>query len=270
MILVLQTLVLTASAETALTLRAAEWKQCVHFPVEEPTLKPPEALLLLNPKLLDPALEESFAQHTLLNRLPAVVSRLIADGAVDDSSMQRLRALSAEVPTLVPLRLPQAIVPSLGSGLGVDEVFCAHFNGEWQRWATERAAAKHWSSALPLISLEMYFYRRVLDCTGYFGGGESGGTASNKEAQGRVLEDPFESMKSEALASALTSPLLKRTLEHHLKQMRGMTGASTVSAFFSRDAAERKKFLSSLASTTLPDYFSSLQASVVGALKVSL
>ena len=118
----------------------------------------------------------------------------------------------------------------------------------------------------------MYFYRRVLDCTGYFGGGESGGKASNKEAPllGRVLEDPFESMKSEALASALTSPLLKRTLEHHLKQMRGMTGASTVSAFFSRDAAERKKFLSSLASTTLPDYFSSLQASVVGALKVSL
>jgi hypothetical protein len=52
--------------------------------------------------------------------------------------------------------------------------------------------------------------------------------------------------------------------------MQGMTGASTVSAFFSRDAAERKKFLSSLASTTLPDYFSSLQASVVGALKVSL
>ena len=143
MILVLQTLVLTASAETALTLRAAEWKQCVHFPVEEPTLKPPEALLLLNPKLLDPALEGSFAQHTLLNRLPAVVSRLIADGAVDDSSMQRLRALSAEVPTLVPLRLPQAIVPSSGGGLGVDEVFCAHFNGEWQRWATEREAAKH-------------------------------------------------------------------------------------------------------------------------------
>ena len=164
---------------------------------------------------MDPRKEGSFARHTLLNRLPAVVNRLIADGRVDKGTASRLRALADEVPDTIPLPVPPAIFATDGGGLGVDGTFCERFNSEWERWTHERKEAKDWAHAMPLISLEIYFHRRVLDCTGYFGGGGESVTGGGNGFG--VLQDPFQEMKSEALEAALSSDVWRHTLKDHME-----------------------------------------------------
>ena len=53
-----------------------------------------------------------------------------------------------------------------------------------------------WKSALPLISTEIYFYRRLLDCTGYFRPGPN------------RFRDPYALQKRAALEEGLRSPAL--------------------------------------------------------------
>jgi uncharacterized protein with ATP-grasp and redox domains len=246
--------------------RRAEWRRCGSFEAHEDTVGEPGSLALLNPPLLDPARDRSFARHTLLNRLPAVASRLIGDG-IDSASAERLRHLAAEVPWQVPLREPLPLVErSAESRLGLDSAFCARVDAEWKRWTQERAAFKDWEMALPLISLEIYFYRRVLDCTGYFGASD----AAEAAAVGSVLVDPFEKMKIEALDAALASEALTQTLEHHLSQVRTVKAASSLSGFWSKDVVQQGAFYSSLASSTVPDHFLRLASNLQAALKGSL
>ena len=85
--------------------RLAEWKTCLTFEAGEDTVGPPFSLSLENPQLLDPAKEGSFAQHTLLKRLPATAERLISDKAVDAASAEKLRLLAKEIPHQVPLKV---------------------------------------------------------------------------------------------------------------------------------------------------------------------
>ena len=248
-----------AQAQPVLAARCAEWGRCGSFEAQEDTVGgPPDALAQLGPPLLDPARDGSFARHTLLARLPAVAHRLIGDGGIDPASAERLRQLAAEVPLQVPLREPR---PLAEGKLAVDPALCARVNAEWARWTRERAAAKDWAEAQPLISLEIYFYRRVLDCTGYFGGADE---------EGSVLVDPFEQMKAEALDAALSSEALTKTLEHHLSQVRAAAPASSLAGFWSKDVARKGAFYSSLASSTVPDHFQRIESNLRAALKGSL
>jgi len=263
----LQTLLLPeVSGDAILAARRAEWKQCLSFSPHEETVSPPLALSLLNPHQLDPG-KEAFAQHTLLKRLPDVAMRLIEDGVVDDAAATRLRALAAEVPTHVPLRSPAEVSAVI---VGADAPFCANFNGEWNRWTTDRSACKDWSLAMPLVSLEMYFYRRVLDCTGYFGAasGESGG--GGEQEGGAVLKDPFQGMKSEALTSAMQSDVLKSTLEKHLTFVRAVAAGGSLANYWADDTGRKNKFYSALASTNLPAFFGACESALKDALKASL
>ena len=51
-----------AAVISGLAARRAEWKQCVSFSPHEDTVCPPVSLSLLNPQLLDPAKEGTFAK----------------------------------------------------------------------------------------------------------------------------------------------------------------------------------------------------------------
>ena len=252
----------------ALAARRAEWQQCTSFAPDEDTLVPPYSLSLLTPGLVDPRKEGSFARHTLLNRLPAVVNRLIADGRVDEGTASRLRALADEVPDTIPLPVPPAIFATDGGGLGVDGTFCERFNSEWERWTHERKEAKDWAHAMPLISLEIYFHRRVLDCTGYFGGGGESVTGGGNGCG--VLQDPFQEMKSEALDAALSSDVWLHTLKDHMEQMQRVSEDARLIEFWSGDDARRAAFLSALGSSSVPAFFDNISQTLTSALKASL
>ena len=146
----------------------------------------------------------------------------------------------------------------------MDEEFCRSVDGEWGRWIQERAEAKSWSLAMPLISLEMYFHRRLLDCCGYFGDV----SCQDEGEKERVLVDPFEAMKLEALDSALGSGAFKMSLAQHLAHVR--PPHASLRALWSEDSQDRTRFYGALGSSSLPDFFESLRKHVGSALKSSL
>lgn len=174
------------------------WTTHKFFNPDEDTLKPPASLARLNPPILNPAQEGSFARHTLLKRLPDTATRVLRDNeaTLPQDAKDSLLSLSEEVPN-VPLRTPDAV-----EGGATTDI--KHFNQEWDRWTRERASG-NWTIALPLISTEMYYYRRILDATKYF---------LPKDA--RHLMDPFESQKKSSLASALASKAFLEAADKHL------------------------------------------------------
>jgi len=169
----------------ALPRALATWTQHTFFDPSERTVSPPPALERLNPPLLDPKKEGSFARHTLTTRLPAVCMRMIKEGA---SEADALRAIADEIPAQ-PLRPPREI---RAEDKEVDAGCLEWFNRDWETWTKERAAGagekEPWAAALPLISTEMYLYRRCNDVTFFEDG-----------------IDPYTGQKNEALASALRS-----------------------------------------------------------------
>jgi hypothetical protein len=146
----------------------------------------------------------------------------------------------------------------------MDEEFCRRVDGEWSKWIQERAEAKNWFLAMPLISLEMYFHRRLLDCCGYFGDVSCQDEGENE----RVLVDPFQAMKLEALDSALGSGAFKISLAQHLAHVRPLRAG--LRALWSEDSQDRTRFYRALGSSSLPDFFESLRKHVASALKSSL
>lgn len=127
---------------------------------------------------------------------------MLKEGAFKGDCATRLKSLAAEIPSHL-ICCPNEIS---GQGGLCSEEDSALFNAEWKGWTEERAKGD-WTVALPLISTEMYLYRRVLDATGYFGQGETGGL------------DPYQSQKDSALASALSSKAFLSAVK-----MRGSTG----------------------------------------------
>ncbi len=276
--------------------RLQEWSTCVTFDPSEATVGPPYTLSLANPRLLNPAKQGSFAQHTLQKRLPATVDRLIGDKVVSEESAKRLRKLADEIPDQVPLQvgwsvracvrrrvgcfvsfsLPYAFSHKLcvrarisvracstvfqapvevgkSSGLDMGEEFCARVNGEWRKWTQDRVEVKEWASAMPLICTEMYFHRRLLDCCGYFGEGESD----------RVLLDPFDALKSEALQAALASTFFRTSLERHLSQMQELQPDASLRALWSADNAVREHRFKVISKVSWISFTGSLKAGFV-------
>lgn len=96
----------------------------------------------------DPA---SFAEDTIIRRLPATARRAIAENSFEESTNQRLRALADDLPTGRIRPLEDVDAP------------------DWVHWqeALQPVMGQTWLET-PWLLAETYFYRRILEATGYF------------------------------------------------------------------------------------------------------
>jgi len=115
----------------------------------------------------------SFAEDTILRRLPEIARRVIAENSFDAFTDDRLRSLVAD--------LPHGLIRPL-----LDEQ--APDWSDWQR-ALQPFLGQTWLE-LPLFAAEMYFYRRILGATGYFQPGPG------------YAVDPYRLQKNLGLAQA--------------------------------------------------------------------
>jgi hypothetical protein len=115
-------------------------------------------------------------------------------------SRDNLLALAHEIPD-GPVRVPDRV---LGQD-GVTDGDIGHFNAEWAMWALQRSTG-NWTTALPLINAEIYYYRRILDATKYF----------VRDSKWNLV-DPFESQKQSSLSSALSSKIFQEAARKHLQ-----------------------------------------------------
>ncbi len=100
----------------------------------------------------------SFAEDTITRRLPEIARRVIAENTFDEPVNKRLSILADD--------LPQGLVRSLEDRQAAD----------WQDWeqCLQPLMGRSWLE-IPLFAAEMYFYRRVLEATGYFLPGPNSG-----------------------------------------------------------------------------------------------
>lgn len=93
----------------------------------------------------------SFAEDTIVRRLPEMARRVIAENEFDEPVNKRLSELAED--------LPHGQIRSLHDRQAVD----------WHDWeqCLQPWFGQNWLE-IPLFTAEMYFYRRVLEATGYF------------------------------------------------------------------------------------------------------
>lgn len=120
--------------------------------------------------------EGSFAHYTVTERLPDIVQRVIAENDFPAPSVDNLQALVEE--------LPDGCVRPVDDDGGPDVA-------AWSGYV-EPVAGERWLD-LPWYFAEAYFYRRLLEATGYFSAGAMCGV------------DPFATQKRTGLASTIDS-----------------------------------------------------------------
>ncbi len=115
----------------------------------------------------------SFARETLLTRLPEIGRRTLAEGRFDFQAASRLQELFASLP-----------------GGGIRSLMDTQAP-DWSAWNTwvEFYAGQSWQET-PFFFCEMYFYRRLLEASGYFSAGPG------------ARQDPFAPQKRLALNEA--------------------------------------------------------------------
>jgi hypothetical protein len=125
------------------------------------------------PPFLRGADKGSFAEDTVVRRLPAIALRVVSENNLDESTNQRLRALAAELPYGRIRLLADAHAP------------------DWTVWqeVLQPFVGKTWLE-VPWFLAETYFYRRILEATGYFEPGSGWGL------------DPFALQKQMGLVQA--------------------------------------------------------------------
>lgn len=116
----------------------------------------------------------SFTHHTIANRWPGIAGRVIEENDFPAQVNDRIRALRDDLPdgTIRPIDDPEA----------PDEAL-------WTEWAAPHLG-KSWLEA-PWFFGENYFYRRILEATGYFRRSTPGGR-----------RDPFADQKEQGLTQA--------------------------------------------------------------------
>jgi hypothetical protein len=127
------------------------------------------------PCMLHGAEAGSFAEDTVVRRLPEMALRVVSENSFDETTNQCLRALAGDLPRgrIRPLLDRQA--------------------PDWHDWqkALQPFLGQSWLE-LPLFAAEMTFYRRILEATGYFQPGPGYGV------------DPYQLQKNLGLAQAGT------------------------------------------------------------------
>ena len=137
------------------------------------------------PPLLRGSEAGSFAEDTVVRRLPEMISRVISENNFAAPTNDRLRSLAAD--------LPHGLIRLLEDEQAPD-------SPDWQK-ALHPFLGQTWLE-LPLFAAEMYFYRRILEATGYFQPGPGYGM------------DPYRLQKSLGLSQA--GPALAQALPQGL------------------------------------------------------
>ncbi len=132
----------------------------------------------------------SFAEDTVVRRLPEIILRVISENNFADPTNDRLRSLAAD--------LPHGLIRLLEDEQAPD-------SADWQN-ALHPFLGQTWLE-LPLFAAEMYFYRRILEATGYFQPGPGFGM------------DPYQLQKGLGLAQA--GPALAQALPQGLPAQDG-------------------------------------------------
>ncbi|HXU81192.1 MAG TPA: ARMT1-like domain-containing protein, partial [Polyangia bacterium] len=146
------------------------------------------------PPPLHTSVPGSFARDTLQRRVPEILAKTRAQlGALPAEVAQRLDELAAELRDGA-LRPLQETTPDRAAW---DEAVRPHLGHGWLD--------------LPWYFAESYFYRRLLEATGYFGGGPLGGRdpfAADKASEWAPAEAPARCAQMLAAAPAEPGPRL--------------------------------------------------------------
>ncbi len=116
----------------------------------------------------------SFAQYTLQERLPAILQRAIAENSFSQSAVTNLNALATEI--------SDGLIRPIQADGGTDGAAWADYVQPFQ--------GNSWFDT-PFYFAEAYFYRRILEATGYF----------QVEPDHRC--DPYAQQKHRSLATAI-------------------------------------------------------------------
>lgn len=125
------------------------------------------------PALIRGADADSFARYTLEKRLPHIIQQVMAENVLLAGALARLKALAAEI--------NEGVIVALEGGSAEDAK-------EWDELVAP-FIGKGWYE-VPFLFVEVYFYRRILQATGYF------------EVAAGERPDPFRASKAQALLSA--------------------------------------------------------------------
>jgi hypothetical protein len=138
--------------------------------------------LLPLPESLRGAEAGTFANDTVLRRMPAIVRRVVSENAFPPPIARALETLAAEIPN-APIR-------ALHDSHAPDATL-------WAGWVAPYAG-QNWLD-VPWFFAETYMFRRILEATGFFGAGAGAGL------------DPYTLQKREGLAMSLDAAVLLST-----------------------------------------------------------
>jgi uncharacterized protein with ATP-grasp and redox domains len=148
------------------------------------------------------AISGSFAHYTVTNRFPKIVEETIQDNHFSSQVNQQLQQIIKDIP-LAPLReLKDADAPD---------------REDWTKYL-QPYQGQNWLE-VPWFFAEMYFYRRILEATGYYQPGNLQGYDPFQSQKQRALETAGKSTTllagelDEALHSKLEGELLQTNLE---------------------------------------------------------
>lgn len=116
---------------------------------------------------------DSFAYHSIVERLPRIGQRLLATNDFPPAVVGRLEGLLAEIPEADIRLLQDATAPDTEAWVGY---VAPYLDCNWLE--------------VPWFFAEVYFYRRILEATGYFVAGPGNGV------------DPFAPQKRESLETS--------------------------------------------------------------------
>jgi hypothetical protein len=115
----------------------------------------------------------TFTHYSITVRLVEIAERTLADNPLPEEDAAALRALTTEIPSSLIRAVREDLAPDAA---------------KWEKYIGEQQG-KNWLE-VPWFFAEAYFYRRVLEATGYFQAGSGQGV------------DPFLKQKNGGLANA--------------------------------------------------------------------
>ena len=135
----------------------------------------------------------SFTHYSVVTRLPDIARRTLAENHFSQPVATAIQALIDEIPAGKIRPIQDPLAPDLAA---------------WEGWARPYLGMDYLEA--PWFFVEEYFYRRILEATGYFAGGEG------------HLRDPYAHQKALGLQSSRDA--IRRLAEHAAQAERSGSG----------------------------------------------